>query len=236
MPRPLPFALLVGLIGCGPTESVLQLDPFALAFQGDGCVQAEGPIVDLSDGFTVEAWVRGGSASGQAALVAFDDVAVLWAAADRTGLSDPNDPDGGWEGARSIYDGQKHHVAGTWSSQGGAIWVDGEQVGSGTGWSPSLDGAFATIGCGSNGGRFFDGVLDEVRISSVVRYTSGFTIEPLPFDEDGETLALWHLDAGAGELALEANDAYPGVIENATWTAGLVRAPRDGAETGDQAP
>jgi hypothetical protein len=46
-------------------------------------------------------------------------------------------------------------------------------------------------------GSFLDGALDEVRISSTVRYTDDFTPEET-FVADGSTVALWHFDEPDG--------------------------------------
>jgi len=40
--------------------------------------------------------------------------------------------------------------------------------------------------------------LDEVRVSSGVRYTGNFTPPAAPFSPDGATAALWHFDDGEG--------------------------------------
>jgi hypothetical protein len=42
----------------------------------------------------------------------------------------------------------------------------------------------------------YNGWIDEVRLSDVVRYTSGFESPSGPFTSDGNTVALYHLDEG----------------------------------------
>lgn len=58
-----------------------------------------------------------------------------------------------------------------------------------------LFGAFVYNYSWSN---FFQGQIDEVRISSTARYSSDFAPPRLPFSNDANTLGLWHFDEPAG--------------------------------------
>jgi hypothetical protein len=42
----------------------------------------------------------------------------------------------------------------------------------------------------------YNGLIDEIRLSNVVRYTTGFERPSEPFTSDGNTVALYHLDEG----------------------------------------
>jgi hypothetical protein len=67
----------------------------------------------------------------------------------------------------------------------------------------------------------FNGWLDELRISTVVRHTSGFTPPQAPFTADAQTAALYHFDEGTGTALQDfANGATsPGVVRfNGTST------------------
>jgi hypothetical protein len=75
--------------------------------------------------------------------------------------------------------------------------------------------------CGGRGFAdytFFDGTIDEIRISDVVRYPSSFVPSGVPFSADANTLGLYHFDEGAGQATRtkipyfppSANDARPG--------------------------
>ena len=48
---------------------------------------------------------------------------------------------------------------------------------------------------------YFDGFIDEVRISSTARYKSDYKPPRWSFKPDGRTLALWHFDKATGFLA-----------------------------------
>jgi len=63
----------------------------------------------------------------------------------------------------------------------------------------------------------FHGAIDEVRISSIARYTSNFT--PVRFHEPDElTIALYHLDEDHGEIAHDSSDNnHHGRVIGAKW-------------------
>jgi len=65
--------------------------------------------------------------------------------------------------------------------------------------------------------QFFNGVIDEVRISKVARYTEDF--EPASrFKPDKDTLVLYHFDEGEGNVAhVESDNKYHGAIKGADW-------------------
>jgi hypothetical protein len=53
----------------------------------------------------------------------------------------------------------------------------------------------------------FRGWLDEVRLSTIIRYTADFDRPAAPFQPDEATGALWHFDEGGGETL---TDSAPG--------------------------
>lgn len=59
----------------------------------------------------------------------------------------------------------------------------------------------------------FSGWLDELRISSVLRYAANFTPPAGPFVADLQTAALYHFDEGAGDVITDSalGGASPGV-------------------------
>jgi hypothetical protein len=90
------------------------------------------------------------------------------------------------------------HVALTFDQSSGDIqlFVSGRSFASFTAdFSPSTQ--FSLGRDASGAGPFFDGYLDEFRVSNVVRYTVPFNPAG-PFADDAQTLALWHFDEAAG--------------------------------------
>ena len=56
----------------------------------------------------------------------------------------------------------------------------------------------------------FSGWIDEVRLSTEVRYTGHFSRPIGPFVPDGSTAALYHLDEGSGDVIHDALTTSPG--------------------------
>jgi hypothetical protein len=60
---------------------------------------------------------------------------------------------------------------------------------------------------------FFNGIIDELRISNTLRYTTSFTPVLTPFTVDGSTVALYHFDEGTGQFTFDAvNGAISGFL------------------------
>ncbi len=115
-----------------------------------------------------------------------------------------------------------HHVACTFSDPGRALWLDGVEVDSAidhnNGPQTSIDPL--TVGANlENPGVAFEGLIDEVRLSSTVRYTSPF-YPPPAFAADSDTLLLLHFDEGTGATAFDDTswDA-DGTISGASWSS-----------------
>ena len=71
--------------------------------------------------------------------------------------------------------------------------------------------------------QFFKGVIDEVRISKVARYTEDFK-PASSFKPDKDTLVLYHFDEGKGMVANdESGNEYHGSIHGATWVNEITR-------------
>ncbi len=93
--------------------------------------------------------------------------------------------------------GTKYHVAMTAGASGVKIFVNGVQevndaVATQTGCT---NWAFVRIGASGSGTGVFTGVLDEFRISDILRYTTGFTPPTTPLTNDANTILLMHWDS-----------------------------------------
>jgi len=69
----------------------------------------------------------------------------------------------------------------------------------------------------------FSGWLDEVRISTVIRYDAPFSPPERPFEPDALTVGLWHFDEGSGDTT--ADDSSVGSGAGQVRFGGPYRAP-----------
>jgi hypothetical protein len=125
------------------------------------------------------------------------------------GVADASDDGIAICGTTVVLDDSWHHVAVQRLLTGEMeIWVDGQLDASGTGASGNVsypNGAsgapkdpFLVVGAEKHdagpGFPSFEGRLDELRLSTVRRYTVPFTPATTPFPVDAATAALYHLD------------------------------------------
>jgi len=118
------------------------------------------------------------------------------------------------------------HIALQWdANSGSSLWVDGQQVqSSATLMTPRSPSTSSFIYLGENWTRTppydggFDGSVQNLRISDVVRYSSTFT-PPLEFTPDNDTRALYRLDEGVGSGVAAAGGGGPATLNGAGWLA-----------------
>ncbi|HEX4132962.1 MAG TPA: SUMF1/EgtB/PvdO family nonheme iron enzyme [Pirellulales bacterium] len=115
------------------------------------------------------------------------------------------------------------HVAGVFDGKELIVFVDGHrQKSTRTVTLPiKPPGQLTNIGAapGASAAGVFDGTIDEVRISSVARYTSDFTPQQR-FEPDAATEVLYHFDEGSGTVAKDSSPHHrDGKISGATWVA-----------------
>ena len=134
-----------------------------------------------------------------------------------------------------VDDDQWHHVAIT-RTQGGALqlFVDGVRQATATGPAGDIsypDGVagqaendpFLVIGAEKHnipGYPGFVGLLDELRLSTTIRYTGTFTRPTRRFTVDAQTAALYHFDEGTGTTLGDALGQSPGVLRVGGTPAG----------------
>ncbi|MFT5584007.1 MAG: hypothetical protein ACI9VR_001591 [Cognaticolwellia sp.] len=193
----------------------------ALAFDGDSCVQVPMDNAALSDEMSIELTLRASASAstsdhqpfltwpGVVAMVELDD--------HRVAAGPENDPGSGVYSTQSFLDGGIHHIAATWDGEGRIqLFTDGERVGFGT-YADLRGESTLSIGCWDSENAGFEGVIDNVRISSVVRYDDSFKPAFEPFIADLDTTALWTFDEGGGEVAADSAGQYDGTLIGAEW-------------------
>ena len=83
------------------------------------------------------------------------------------------------------------------------VYIDGTSIGSGTISGGSTASYRVEIGAQSPSTNEFDGYMDEIRISSVARFTSSFTPTTTEYTTDGDTLALIHSNTTDGSTVFK---------------------------------
>jgi hypothetical protein len=148
-------------------------------------------------------------------------------------------------GSTDIADGQWHHVAVTRDLAGSMqVFVDGQLDASGSGPAGDLsyrDGRttsypndpFLVLGAEKHDADSatypsFSGWLDEVRLSNTVRYSTDFSPPASRFTADANTIALYHINEGFGNLIADSSGyvggpsdglrRYGGVTNGPEWT------------------
>jgi glucose/arabinose dehydrogenase len=150
-------------------------------------------------------------------------------------------------GSTNVANGAWHHVAVVRSGTTLRLFVDGVLDASGSGPSGNLryrDGRstsfpnsdpFLVLGAEKHdaGASFpsFHGWLDELRVSSAARYSSGFTPPTLPFVTDASTAALYHFDEGNGLAVLDTSLASGGPSHGARRVGGAAGYPQWSSDT-----
>lgn len=135
-------------------------------------------------------------------------------------------------GSRTVLDGEWHHVAVTRAAATGRlqVWVDGQldgdvstspatgdvsyRDGRPTSW-PGSD-PFLVLGAEKHdaGAQYpsFAGLIDDVRISTVVRYTAAFPRPTAPHPVDSQTAALYRFDESGGPTVVDEMGTSPGEL------------------------
>ncbi len=151
-------------------------------------------------------------------------------------------------GATNVANNQWHHIAATRNATTGQLrlFVDGQQDASGSGptgnasyrngrstSNPSSD-PYLVLGGEKHafaGYPWYAGWLDELRLSTSVRYTSNFTRPSAPFNTDAQTAALYHFDEGQGVTLGDTSGAAGGPSNGMLYVGGLSNGPTWSSET-----
>jgi RHS repeat-associated protein len=97
-------------------------------------------------------------------------------------------------GNTALSTGVWHHLAGVYDASQMRIYVDGVLDGSVNNSGPALGNSVVRIGRNEqNGNQYFNGLIDEVRVSNAALYTSNFT-PPTHLTASGSTAGLWKFD------------------------------------------
>jgi hypothetical protein len=71
----------------------------------------------------------------------------------------------------------------------------------------------------------FSGLVDELRLSSALRYTASFAPPVQPFTPDAQTVGLYHFDEGTGDVAADSSGAPGGPSDGELRIGGTPEGP-----------
>jgi hypothetical protein len=175
--------------------------------------------------FTLEGWLKCGAAGG-AIRVAFGTGGAGWIGHDSSGnirAAYGNATPQTFNGAFTVTDNVWHHVALVVTPSGGTLFLDGVNLGSLGAADAPIAGNFGVRKLGTSSSFDWTGEVDEVAITTAVKYTSNFTPGPVS-DGQANLRAVWHLDgnglntAGTGDttaptfVSAQVTNAAPNVI------------------------
>jgi hypothetical protein len=202
-------AAVAGALASLAWSGALAAPGYALQLDGVDDEARGGTIAGTGGRQTVEVWVRPARIGFSLILANSDDVTGWLLEMDQNGYVKfwAADAGGVWRAATHFGVPLRadvwQHVAATYDGARAQVYVDGVPGGEhdlGT----IGQGPFFRIG-GLRPYPFYAGQLDEVRISSGLRYSGNFTPPTTTFTPDASTLALYHLDEAGGQVIADAS-------------------------------
>jgi len=193
----------------------------------DSVIFPDSPSLDINGKeFTMEAWVfPTAPQNGDGIIINKEDTyemalrnGDLFMFAIQAGAWD-------WFGGGKPTMNEWHHVAVTYDGKRTESWVDGKNAGGTDRNNQNItptDQPFQIgrrVCCGTTP---IKGIIDEVRISDVVRYTKDFALPTTEFVADKNTRLLWHLNEGSGtEVSDASGNKNTGKLEGGPkWVKG----------------
>ena len=188
----------------------------ALYFGNDSqnYVRVPGSAAFYQDPFTIECWFHAESSNTAGVGVTYastygwilwmrgqDDFGSQFACTTPCGTAYGND----WY--HPLEDGQWHHLAGTYDGTNATLFVDGQKIGPADSCAQQIPNPGVDM-------YFQGGTVDEVRFSSIIRYTGNFT-PATSFEVDSKTVAYWKFDETGGTVLHDETGNHNGEIHGA---------------------
>src|ERR1043166_4167760 len=209
-------------VGNPPPECVDGISGTALSFNGQNYVEIPNSTDFNLTELTLEAWIRSSNTQfGSVVSTADDnfgacgttlynltgyefDQRITADVAIRCGTG------GEVISLNALNDNQWHHLAMTLGGGFLKYYVDGALQGT-TATSIQPTNTLAPLRIGfqnTHGGRYWHGLIDEVRLSKVIRYTANFTPQQ-SYAADSNTVGYWKFDTQSEQQACSAADISP---------------------------
>jgi glucose/arabinose dehydrogenase len=176
----------------------------ALLFDG-GDVASCSPASYPRGALTVEGWARPATGTEESVIIMQNSGSAGWSLELNNGLPTFWVVDGGgtWrsvQGSTALAASTWAHLAATYDGSTATLFVNGQIVASGN--VGSLAPATQVFIGSTGAGYWYSGQIDDLRVSTTVRYTSPFTpLAAHPLDES--TALLYRFDEGSGQVLVD---------------------------------
>ena len=219
-------ALALLVLAAAPASANSALEFFGDA--GDSAIAPDSDSLDITGtAFTMEAWIMAtGAQNGDGIIVNKEDSYEMALRAGDEFMFALQAGAWDWFGGGKPTMNEWHHVAVTYDGTLSQGWIDGQEAPSGTNANNldlgASDAPFQVgrrVCCGTTP---FLGVIDEVRVSDVVRYTADFALPTHEFETDDNTRVLWHFNEADGTaVADDSGNGNDGQLEGGPqWVDG----------------
>jgi hypothetical protein len=237
------FGLLVIGFALCLSSTNLVLAQSAIEFFGDPADTVIAPDSDSLDidgtEFTMEAWVfatdsQSANGEDEGIIINKEDSYEMALRAGDTFMFAIQAGAWDWFGGGKPTMNEWHHLAVTYDGTITQGWIDGVAAPDPTDRNTTpiqpQDGDGSPFQIGHRvccGGVPFLGIIDEVRISDVVRYTNDFPVPTKEFVPDANTRLLWHLNEGSGtEVLDDSGNGNTGELQGGPkWVKGAPISP-----------
>lgn len=176
-----------------------------MQFDGTNDLASAGQVIGTGP-LTIEAWVRPAINSETGVVIVGADDNAGWSLELASGRAIFWMFNGSqWRSLQHstiLQANQWYHIAVTYSAGSVRVFVNGNASTAST-LGTLTQGPWLRFG-GLTGYPFYNGVIDEVRISNSVRYSANFT-PPASLALDANTIGLWRFNEGSGQTTLDAS-------------------------------
>jgi hypothetical protein len=204
---------------------------YSLSFPGTGYVQLPNQLFNNPNEFTIEAWVNTSEESSQYGMVFYHGQGgqiQFIVRDDFTVELDIMLANGTWYGVVShdkLIQSQWNHIAGIYTRTENELKIFINGIIDSTFSVPNLDlysptGFVCRIGTygGSSLLRTYIGLINEVRLSNIARYSNNFT-PTTDWINDTNTVGLWEFNEGAGIITYDgSSNGFNGNIVGLQWS------------------
>jgi hypothetical protein len=193
-----------------------------------------GVPIDITGSITVEAWIKTSNTSARQVIVERYNNSACTGIADG-GYSLLIRPNGnvrfqtlknGCEldmldtTSVNVRDGMWHHIAGIFDGSEMRIYIDGNRIATKSStFAPGTGTSHLFIGRGADRAGFFNGMIDEARITAAAVYTGNFFTVPHRVTGIVETRGLWRFDRQSARDCADINNGF--LVGGATFSTSV---------------